>query len=114
MKELICIVCPRGCHLHVDDENGYTVTGNNCPRGAEYGSKELQNPVRTVTSTVKIEGAMYRRCPVRTSQAIPKGLMMDIMKEIESITVTSPVKRGQVIIENLLGTGADLIVTKDM
>lgn len=114
MKELICIVCPRGCHLHVDEENGYTVTGNHCPRGAEYGSRELRAPVRTVTSTVKIEGAMYRRCPVRTSEAIPKSLMMDVMKEIEGITAVSPVKRGQVLIENLLGTGADLIVTKDM
>ena len=114
MKELICIVCPRGCHLSVDEENGYAVSGNNCPRGAEYGSRELRAPVRTVTSTVKIEGAIYRRCPVRTSEAIPKSLMMDVMKEIEGITAVSPVKRGQVLIENLLGTGADLIVTKDM
>ena len=53
MKELICIVCPQGCHLKVDEENGCAVTGNSCPRGAEYGKAELTHPTRVVTSTVK-------------------------------------------------------------
>ena len=61
MKELICIVCPNGCHLKVDEENGYNVTGNKCERGAEYGKAELLHPVRVVTSTVRIEGAACRR-----------------------------------------------------
>ena len=63
MKELICIVCPNGCHLKVDEENGYNVTGNKCERGAEYGKAELLHPVRVVTSTVRIEGAAA--CPSR-------------------------------------------------
>ena len=71
MKELICIVCPKGCHLKVDEENGYAVTGNSCPRGAEYGKNELSNPTRMLTSTVCIEGGIYPRLPVKTSQAIP-------------------------------------------
>ena len=50
MKELICIVCPKGCHLRVDEDNGYAVTGNGCPRGAEYGKIELTHPTRVVTS----------------------------------------------------------------
>ena len=65
MTELICIVCPKGCHLKVDEENGYAVTGNSCERGAAYGKKELVNPTRVVTSTVRIEGAALRRLPVR-------------------------------------------------
>ena len=61
MTELICIVCPQGCHLKVDEENGYEVKGNSCPRGAEYGKKELVNPTRVITTTVAIEGGIYRR-----------------------------------------------------
>ena len=54
MKDLICIMCPKGCHLKVDEEHGYTVTGNRCPRGAEYGHNELKNPTRVITSTVRL------------------------------------------------------------
>lgn len=114
MKELVCIVCPRGCRLHVDEENGCTVTGNTCPRGAEYGKNEVTDPKRVITSTVKIEGAAYRRCPVRTDTAVKKALMFDIMKELNAVTVTSPVKRGQILLENVLNTGANVIATKDM
>ena len=57
MKELICIVCPRGCHLKVDEANDYAVTGNSCPRGAEYGRNECTHPTRVLTTTVKIDGA---------------------------------------------------------
>ena len=71
MTELICIVCPKGCRLKVDEENGYVVSGNSCPRGAEYGINELLNPVRTVTSTVAIEGGIHRRLPVKTSRPVP-------------------------------------------
>ncbi len=114
MKELICIVCPRGCHLKVDEENGYTVTGNSCPRGEQYGRNEIKDPRRVLTSTVKIYGTAYRRCPVRTSAAIKKGDLFNAMKELNGVTLTSPVKRGDVVISNILSSGADLIVTKDM
>ncbi len=114
MKQLVCIVCPKGCHLNVDEENGYRVTGNGCPRGAEYGKTELTNPTRVLTSTVKIAGAAHRRCPVKTDRAIPKGLMLDAVKELDRVQLSSPVRRGDVVIADLLGTGANLIVTKDM
>ena len=58
MTELICIVCPKGCHLKVDEENGYRVTGNSCKRGEEYGKKELTNPTRVITSTVRVTGGL--------------------------------------------------------
>ena len=61
MTELICIVCPKGCHLKVDEEKDFAVTGNGCPRGAEYGKKELTNPTRVITSTVRVEGGAIRR-----------------------------------------------------
>lgn len=114
MTELICIVCPRGCHLHVDEKNACRVTGNGCPRGAEYGKKELTNPTRVLTSTVRIAGAQSPRCPVKTSRAIPKGEMFRAMARLNGVELAAPVRRGDVAIPNLLGTGADLIVTKDM
>ena len=113
MKEMICICCPKGCHLRVDEATG-AVTGNGCPRGAEYGKNEIFDPRRVVTSTVKISGASYRRCPVRTSVAVPKGLMFEVMKALDSVNAVSPVKRGDVLIKNVLNTGADVIVCKDM
>ncbi|MBR2861737.1 MAG: DUF1667 domain-containing protein [Clostridia bacterium] len=114
MKEMICIVCPKGCHLKVDENNDYSVTGNACPRGAEYGKNELKNPMRMVTSTVKIEGALLRRCPVKTSVAIPKGKMFEVVQALNSVTVKSPIKCGDVIIKNVAGCEADIISAKSM
>lgn len=114
MTELICIVCPKGCRLKVDEENGYVVSGNSCPRGAEYGRNELLNPVRTVTSTVAIEGGIHRRLPVKTSRPVPKGKMSDVVRTLDGLAVKSPVKTGDVIVANAAGTGADVIATRDM
>ena len=112
MKELICIVCPKGCHLKVDEENNYTVTGNACPRGAAYGAAELQHPVRVLTSTVKLAGNAARRCPVKTNGSIPKGLLFDAMTVLDDVELTAPVKVGQVVVADLLGTGVDVVATK--
>lgn len=114
MTHLICIVCPKGCHLNVDEESGFAVTGNGCPHGAEYGRKELTNPTRVLTSTVRIAGAAHRRCPVKTDRDIPKGLLFEAMKALDGVELASPVKRGDIVVSNLLGTGANVIVTKDM
>ena len=114
MKELICIVCPRGCHLSVDDENGYAVSGNRCPRGEEYVKRELLAPTRVVTSTVRITGAEYARCPVKTDGAIPKDRIFDAMALLDGIELASPVKTGTLVLENILGTGVNFVVTRDM
>lgn len=114
MKELICIVCPKGCHLKVDEEKDYSVTGNGCPRGAEYGRIELTNPTRVLTSTVRCIGGPHPRCSVKTDRPIPKGLIFDCMRVLDSITLTAPVKIGQVVVENVCGTGANFVATRDM
>lgn len=112
MKELICIVCPKGCHLKIDEENDYKVTGNGCERGAVYGRKELTNPTRVLTTTVKIEGAAIARLPVKTDGDIPKQVLFRAMEEINRITVNAPVKRGDIVLKNLLGLTANVIATK--
>jgi len=112
-KELICVVCPLGCRLTVSG-NGEVcaVTGNQCERGQKYAVSEMSNPLRTVTSTVKIQGTPARRLPVKTSRAFPKGKMFELMGLLRDITVCPPVKRGQVIVENALNTGIDVVSAK--
>mgnify|MGYP001264841488 CR=1 FL=1 len=114
MTELVCIVCPKGCHLHVDEENDYKVTGQSCPRGESYGKIELLNPTRVITSTVRIEGASHRRCPVKTNGAIPKSLIFEAMKTLDPVTLHAPVQLGQVVVENVCGTGIDFVASRSL
>ncbi len=113
MKELICIVCPKGCHLKVDEENGFKVTGFSCKRGEAYGLKEVTAPTRTLTSVVRIKGAMYPCCSVKTSSDIPKPLIPQAMELLRDITLTAPAGIGQVVVHDICGTGVDWIVTKN-
>ncbi len=114
MTELICITCPKGCHLKVDEKNDYAVTGNSCPRGAEYGRNELKNPKRVVTSTVRTNSAEHPRCPVKTNGAIPKGKMFDAMQLLNDVVLAAPVKVGDVVIKDLFGTGIDFVACKNI
>lgn len=113
---MTCVVCPRGCALEVDPEAG-TVVGNQCKRGFEHGIAEATNPVRTLTSTVRVvdeKGETLQMEPVRTAKPIPKRLLFDAMRRIDALRITKPVRRGDVLIANLLDTGVDLIATKDL
>ena len=114
MKELICICCPNGCHLKVDPDQGYAVTGNQCPRGEEYGKSELINPMRVVTSTVRIRGGAHPRLPVRTSAPVPKEKMLEVMALLDEVCVTAPVHAGDVLVSGLFGTEVSVIACKDM
>lgn len=114
MKNLICIVCPRGCRLAVDEENDYTVSGNMCPRGVEYGKNEILNPVRTLTTTVRIESKHIRLCPVRTDKPIPKGKMFEAVRVLNALSLKAPVKIGDIALKNILKTDSNVIVTRDI
>lgn len=112
-KEMICIVCPMGCHLTVDTET-LEVIGNSCPRGEKYGREEITCPKRVITSTVKIDGGIHKRVPVKTNDSIPKELNFRCMELLNNINLVSPVKRGDIVIENVLGTGVNVVVCRDM
>ena len=115
-KKIICVACPMGCGITVEQaENGeiLNVTGNTCPRGEAYARTECTAPTRMLTSTVRVRGGRTAMVPVKTSQPIPKGMMFDIMREINKAEVDSPVTIGQVIIKNVLATGADIIATNE-
>ena len=112
MTKLICIVCPKGCHLQVDDN--LNVTGNSCKRGEEYGRNEVTNPTRTITSTVVLLNASETRLPVKTSIPVPKSKMFQVLREIDKIKVTAPVNCGDVLLKNVLGTGSDIVACKSI
>lgn len=114
MKELICIVCPKGCHLQVDEEQDYTVTGNTCARGAAYGKKELTHPTRVVTSTVRCTGGAHPRCPVKTNEPLPKEYIAQALRTLDGLTVTAPIHTGDVVVTDLCGTGIAFVATRDI
>ena len=115
VRELTCIRCPIGCQLRVEIEGKkITVTGNTCPRGKEYGIKEVTNPTRTVTSSVKVEGGVLPLVSVKTKADIPKDEIFTVMKEIRKVHVTAPIQIGDVIISNVAGTGSDIIATRSI
>ena len=111
-KDLTCIICPRGCHLHIDDD--LKVTGNSCPRGEVYAKQEVTDPRRTLTSTVKCQGKILSVCPVKSASALPKDKIFEAMEEVNKVTLTPPVRLGQVILESLAGTGIPLVATRDI
>jgi CxxC motif-containing protein len=117
MKEtLICINCPLGCNLEVtyDKNSIIEVNGNSCKRGEEYAEKEVFHPERIVTTTVRISGAVVPLLPVKTEKSVPKDLSFKIMKCAFGVHVQAPVKVGDIIIENVLDTGVNLVATRDL
>ena len=115
IRELTCIRCPMGCQLTVTvDGDNVTVTGNTCPRGAEYGKNEVTNPLRTVTSSVRVTGGELPLVSVKTAWEIPKGKIFDVMDDIRRAEVAAPVKIGDVVIADAAGTGVPVVATKNI
>jgi len=115
IKELTCIRCPIGCHITVETENGKVldISGNSCPRGADYASSEVTCPVRTVTSLVRLKGGNRPVVSVKTEEDVPKESMMDVIRALKDIELTHPVKIGDVAAENIAGTGVRVVVTSN-
>jgi CxxC motif-containing protein len=117
-RDLICIVCPMGCRCSIEEDTsapkGYKVTGITCKRGEDYAIKEVTEPTRMLTSTVRIEGARLPRLPVRTSGAIPKERIGECMALINQLQVRHPVAMGQVLLKNLFDTNVNLIASRSL
>lgn len=112
MKELTCIVCPRGCRLKIDDQ--MNVTGNFCIRGKNYALEELSAPKRNISSSIRVSNREYTLVSVKTNRPIPKELIFKVMEEINKVQVLAPTKIGDVVIENVLNTGSDIVITKEI
>ena len=113
-KEIICTVCPRGCHIMVEGEGDTVlcVEGYSCKRGLEYASAEFAHPVRILTTTVKLAGVQSDLLPVRSTAPIPKEKIFDCMEVIRSVEAALPVSRYDVIVRDICGTGVDIVATK--
>ena len=111
-RKITCIMCPKGCSITVSfaaDGSVADIIGNTCQRGYDYAFSEVHHPVRTLTSTVRT--ASGRIAAVKSSVPVPKELLFDIMKEIDRVRPEEPVSFGDVLIENVCGSGADIVVT---
>ena len=111
-RELMCIVCPRGCHLTAEiGGDTVAISGNTCPRGERYGRQEILSPERTVTSSVAISGSAHALCPVKTAAPVPKAKVDAVLAAIRGAHICAPVKLGDVILANVADTGVDVIAT---
>lgn len=109
-RQLICINCPRGCHLVVDDD--LKVTGNACPRGEKYALEEISHPVRYVATTVAMVDSKERRLSVTTDKPIAKDLIFPLMNLLKTIKVHPPVQVGDELVHQVLGTDCNIVATK--
>lgn len=114
-KEFVCIVCPNSCRLTVRENDGeITVDGASCKRGILHGKNEYQCPMRMLTSTVAVKGGIHPRISVVSDAEIPKEKMRECLDVLYKTELTAPVRAGETIIENICGTGVDIIASREM
>ena len=114
-KDLVCILCPIGCRLKITGTiENLEVNGNTCKRGITYAHDEITNPLRTICTTVKVKGGIHNVIPVKTDKAIPDKYKLEVVKAVNNIVLTSPVKMGDIIISDLFGTGVNIVAERDM
>ncbi|MBT9775708.1 DUF1667 domain-containing protein [Clostridium sp. MCC353] len=114
LKEITCIICPNGCEIEAEVEDGkvLSIKGNLCKKGGDYLIQELNDPRRTIASSILIEGGELPLASVRLTKPIPKKEIMKAMEEIRKIRKAAPVMAGDVVIKGILGTDSDVVVTK--
>ncbi len=116
VENLVCIVCPNSCEIevHLDGEKIKSIQGNLCPRGLDYVREELLSPRRNIASTIEVSGGVIPLVSVKSSKEIPKERVMDVMDAIAGVQVKAPVKAGDVLVEDVAGTGVDIVATKNV
>jgi CxxC motif-containing protein len=113
-KEMTCIICPNGCKLEVIYEDSLVVRNALCPKGEEYARSELLSPVRNFTSTVKVNKGVLSLVSVRSDRPVPKEKMFEIVRFLKDIELEAPVRFHQTVCKDILGTGADIITTREV
>ena len=113
-KEFVCIGCPLGCNITVETDGAEikSITGNTCPRGADYVTKELTDPRRIVTSLVRVQGGEMPVVSVKTASDIPKGKIVECIRTLKKIELQAPIHMGDVDAENVCGTGINVVATR--
>ena len=115
-RHFVCVICPIGCEVDVvhDGDRIISMEGNKCKKSEEFVKQELIEPMRVLTTTVRIEGARWPIIPVRTDKAVPKRLFPHIMRQLRRIDLQAPVGMLDVVIKDVAGTGANVIATRTM
>lgn len=115
-EELVCVNCPKGCNVTVQLERDEVkdVQGYGCKEGLNYARQEVIRPMRILTSTVRIEGALSRVIPVITDGEMPLDMWQEAMDEIKTIKVQAPIAVNQIIVSDFLGTGVNLVSSRTM
>ena len=121
VRRFHCTTCPSECTLAVEvsrDAPGTlratAVQGNRCPRGRAFAEQEITRPVRILATTVVVRGGDERLLPVRTTEPIPRDLHMQAMDLVRRISVDAPIRMGDVVIDDVLGTGTALVASVDV
>lgn len=114
-REIICVACPKGCRLETRRENGEILVSNEgCKRGREYAVNEINDPRRMVASSVSVSGGLHPLVPVYTSQPFPKGRIFELLSILREIKLEAPVRINQVVLADALGTGIDVLASRDL
>ena len=114
-KKFICIVCPQGCNLELEiNEGKYSCTGNRCKRGLEYAINECTDPKRMITTTVRILNSTNDLIPVISTEAIPKREFRKCLEVLYEMKIDAPIKMGDIIVKNILGTNVDIVAARNM
>ncbi|RCW62085.1 DUF1667 domain-containing protein [Halanaerobium sp. ST460_2HS_T2] len=115
-KTLTCVACPKGCEVTVEYEGDeiIDIKGNACPQGQSYAEEEIVAPTRILPTTIRVKNGALALCPVKTTKQIPLEKMFKAMEIIGKKEVEAPIKMGDVLIEDILGTGANIVATRDM
>lgn len=114
IRELTCINCPLGCRITVtmDGDSIVSVTGNTCKRGENYARAEVTAPVRTVTTTIRVNNGTSDRVSCKTREPVPKDKIFDVMAEISASSCDAPIRIGDILIDECAGTGIPIVATK--
>ena len=115
-EHFTCVICPIGCEIDVElqDSDVVSIEGSKCAKGKDFVLQELEEPMRILTTTIRIEGAKWAMLPVRTDRPIPKRLLFRVIEELASIELQAPVKMADVVIGDIAGTGANVVTTRNM
>lgn len=115
-KTIVCLSCPKGCRVRVkaDGEDIKDISGNECPQGIEYAKNEYLNPTRILPTTVRVKNGQIALVPVKTAAPIPKEKLGEAMQKLAEVEVVAPVELGQVIVENIVDTGVNVVATRSI
>ncbi len=118
-KEFICVLCPNGCSIKVSYEEGNppkltAAEGARCPRGRSWAQQEIENPMRTFSSSLLVEGGDFLEASVRLTKPVPLTKVFAVMAEIKKITLAAPLTIGDVVLTNPAGTETEVIVTRNV